>query len=141
MMHSAPRWWARLGVIALLLVAVLAQTLGLVHRTVHSGHQHGYPAVRVLMQDSAHDHEHHHDHGTDLCDESAPSWLERLFSDHQSGVTCAVYDAQTTVYGSFTPVVHVFVAQAAILLIAFSRITSTARAAALFEARGPPAAL
>ncbi len=123
MMRHMPLWCTKLGAMVLLLAMLLTQSLGLLHRSVHtSGHVPDVPNAQ-------HDLDHRH------------AWLEQLFTDHEDGVTCAVYDAQTTIYGGFMPVVQVFIAQAAIQLIAFSQITSTARAAALFEARGPPAAL
>ncbi len=123
MMRLMPLWCTKLGAMVLLLAMLLTQSLGLLHRSVHtSGHTPDAPHAQ-------------HDLG------QRHAWLEQLFTDHEDGVTCAVYDAQTTIYGGFMPVVQVFIAQAAIQLIAFSQITSTARAAALFEARGPPAAL
>jgi hypothetical protein len=133
-MRSMPLWCTRLGAVALLLAMLLTQSLGLAHRSVHAKH-HGHDHIHQ-HESSAHDGAHHAQHG-----QEHHSWLEQLFTDHEDGVTCAVYDAQTTVYGGFMPIVQVFIAQAAIQLIAFSQITSTARAAALFEARGPPAAL
>jgi hypothetical protein len=150
MIRGAAPWWARLGAIALLAVAVLAQTLGLVHRTAHSGLEHGHSQTFHQTHSAGMGHSPQHDHVTPdspslssgHANATATSWLERLFTGHdEDGAACALYDAQTTVYGGFTPVVQVFIAQAATLLIAFSQITSTARAAALFEARGPPAAL
>ncbi len=152
MMHSAAPWRARWGVIALLVVAVLAQTLGLVHRSAHTAHA----PTRMMAHDHGDhqhdDHEHGHfthqgahhgmHHASNHSDEAASTWAERLFTEHgDDGAVCVLYDAQATVYGAFIPVVQVFIAQAAIILIAFSQIMSTARAAALFEARGPPAAL
>jgi hypothetical protein len=125
-MRLMPLWCTQLGAMVLMLAMLLTQSLGLLHRSVHtSGH----------TQDVS--HAPHAQHELD----QRHAWLEQLFTDHEDGVTCAVYDAQTTIYGGFMPVVQVFIAKAAIQLIAFSQITSTARAAALFEARGPPTAL
>lgn len=143
-MRTAAPWWTRLGVIAMLTVAVLAQTLGLLHRSVHNDTHHGHVNSQNAMQSNdRHDHGHHdhHDHHLDHGNQATSSWAERLFAGHGDGATCALYDAQTTVYQGFMPVVQVSIAQSAIHLIAFSQITSAARAAALFEARGPPAAL
>jgi hypothetical protein len=139
MMRSMPLWGTRLGAAVLLLAMLLTQSLGLVHRSVHAKH----PSDGLLGQQHRHDHAssaHNNAHRAQRGQDHR-SWLEPLFTNHKDGVTCAVYDAQTTIYGGFIPVVQVFIAQAAIQLIAFSQITSTARAAALFEARGPPAAL
>jgi hypothetical protein len=120
---------------ALMASLVLAQTLGLMHRIVHS------PAVH--MGDT---HEAKH---ADLADcyeaskigDSHSGWIGSLFSHQDGDSTCRLVDAQSSLDGAFFAKAQPFVAQPAIHSVAFSQITSTARAAALFEARGPPRSL
>ena len=66
--------------------------------------------------------------------------LVRLF-DHDSGSeNCRLIDGAASAGVPNHAVSAVYIAQAAIFLIAKSQVTATARAAELFEARGPPSA-
>ncbi len=156
---------SRLYIAGLLIALAAAQTFGLVHRTVHSPHaQQGY----MLQGDSAHEeyavakdhrdanshgvaHQHAHSHAHQQIHEQAHeqaddqhdqgSWTTQLFAHQEGGDTCRLMDAQASSDMTFALVAQVLPAQPAIITIAFSQILSTARAAALFDARGPPAVL
>jgi hypothetical protein len=156
---------SRLYIAGLLIALAAAQTLGLVHRIVHSPHaQQGY----MQQGDSAHEeyshekahrdanshgsaHQHAHPQAHQKIHEHAPehaddyrhqgSWIAQLFAHQDSGDTCRLMDAQASSDMTFALVAQVLPAQPAIITIAFSQILSTARAAALFDARGPPAVL
>ena len=67
-------------------------------------------------------------------------FLTRLF-DHDSGSeNCRLIDGAASAGMPNQAESAVYIAQAAIFLIAKSQVTATARAAELFEARGPPSA-
>jgi hypothetical protein len=126
--------WRR-AVIALMAVLVLAQTLGFMHRSLHSPLTETGHIRHTTAHESAHQHGEHQDNQTAL------HWVGQLFAHHSDDSVCRLLDAQTSVEGIFSAPALVLLAQAATDLIAFSQITSTARAAALFEARGPPSTL
>lgn len=67
------------------------------------------------------------------------SWLDGLFTHQEGDMTCNLHDALANMDGAVVLKTAVYLPSPAILLVAFSQIMSTARAAALFEARGPPA--
>jgi hypothetical protein len=120
---------------ALMASVVLAQSLGFMHRIVHS------PVVHM-----GHTQEAKHVDPTD-CRETAKTsdsgsgWVGSLFSHQDGDSTCRLVDAQSSFDGAFFAKSQPVIAQPAIHSIAFSQITSTARAAALFDARGPPTSL
>lgn len=120
---------------ALMASLVLAQTLGFMHRSVHS------PAVHMgQAQDVGHS-----DHAD--CSEAAKTsandsgWIVSLFAHQDGDTTCRLVDAQSSFDGVFFAKASPVIAQPTTHSVAFSQITSTARAAALFEARGPPHSL
>jgi hypothetical protein len=122
-------------VAALMVGVVLAQTLGFMHRSVHSPlTESGYGR----QAESGEHAQHHEAADTGDCNHG---WISRLFSHSDGDSTCRLVDAQSTFDGAFLAPAQAYIAQPAINLIAFSQITSTARAAALFEARGPPGSL
>jgi hypothetical protein len=143
-LRCASPWIVRQCVMALLLAAVLAQTLGLMHRSAHNP-----------LHTSQHVHAHvHHDADEDQQSDAQAaghashghidyeqSWVAALFSGHADDASCRLVDAQSSFNFVFSTLGQVFIDYSAIKLIAFSQITSKARAAALFEARGPPASL
>jgi hypothetical protein len=73
--------------------------------------------------------------------DSDSEWIGSLFSHQDGDSTCRLVDAQSSLDGAFFAKAQPVIAQPAIHSIAFSQITSNARAAALFEARGPPRSL
>ncbi len=168
-LHRGSLWLEPLCVAALLIALVVAQTIGLMHRSVHTPHaQQGYSVQDLLAASlpnagmhghndhilAAHsknthendihshgghnaalqyaDHDHRHEH---------VSWIAQLFAHQDGGDTCRLIDAQASCDMAFSVLGPVIPAQVAIISIAFSQILSTARAAALFDARGPPATL
>ncbi len=120
---------------ALMVSVVLAQSLGFMHRSLHSPIGHA-------GHTQAAEHGGHADCG-DVAKTSGDGagWMGRLFSHQDGDSACRLVDAQSSFDGAFFAQAQVTIAQPAIHLIAFSQITSTARAAALFEARGPPLSL
>jgi hypothetical protein len=120
---------------ALIASLVLAQTLGVVHRSVHGS------AVHISDAQGA-----RHVRTTDCGDaskisDSGSGWIGSLFAHQDGDSTCRLVDAQSSFDGAFFAKAPPVIALPAIHSIAFSQITSTARAAALFEARGPPSSL
>jgi hypothetical protein len=122
---------------------VLTQWLAFVHRIAHNPwvqleHSLSYTNVDLAAK---------HNHGSHLHSiksryiDSAPSysWLDGLFAHQDGDITCHLHDALATMDGASVAKALVYITSPAILLVAFSQILSTARAAALFEARGPPA--
>lgn len=113
---------------------LLAQTLGLMHRVVHDGaHEAGRDHH---VQAISADHDHNHGHG----DEGVHSggWLESLFSSHDGGADCRLFDQAS--HGSAAPTL----AQSSLptlppsIAVAIFQGEALARWAALFDARGPP---
>jgi hypothetical protein len=139
MLRGAPPWWVRQCAVALLLAVVLAQTLGLVHRSLYHPLQHSLHGVGAQ-----HSHNHANDthaHDNDAHSDCSPSWLAGLFAGHSDDAGCRLVDAQSSFGFVFYAASLALTSFVAMELIAFSQITSTARAAALFEARGPPVSL
>lgn len=120
---------------ALMASLVLAQTLGLMHRSVHSPAVHMGHAQDVKRSDPADYSEAAKTSANDS------GWIGSLFAHQDGDTTCRLVDAQSSFEGVFFAKAPPVVAQPAIHSVAFSRITSTARAVALFEARGPPHSL
>ena len=157
------------GWLVLLCAVVLlwAQTLGQLHHTLHiplatgKTHYTQHAPQAQHMQHEAHgdgdnDHEHdlngvhnHNLHATTQAAQAKPiaqsqpffaHLLTRLF-DHDSGSeNCRLIDGAASAGMPNQAESAVYIAQAAIFLIAKSQVTATARAAELFEARGPPSA-
>ncbi len=135
-------------VLALLAALVMSQTLGLMHRSLHSpltssgyalfAEQAHLPAHRPAESSAdAPPHTHGQHHASD-CDHG---WLSALFAQHDDESSCRLMDAQTSSDAVVFAQQALLPAPLNALWIAFSQITSTARAAALFEARGPPQSL
>jgi hypothetical protein len=120
---------------ALMASLVLAQTLGFMHRSVHS------PAVHMGHTQEAQHTDHAHCSDAAKTSDSGSGWVGSLFAHQDGDSTCRLVDAQSSFDGAFFAKTSPVIAQPAIHSVAFSQITSTARAAALFEARGPPASL
>jgi hypothetical protein len=99
----------------------------------------------ALDHGQTHDHTHAH---TDFQD-GAPvhalglgaHWLGALFADHSSESDCRLHDGLSATDVHLLANIIAIPSLLAIFYIAFSRITATARAAALYDARGPPATL
>lgn len=108
---------------AVVVSIVLMQWLAFVHRIAHN------PSVAVGHSIETHG-EHTHE---------PSSWVDGLFAHEDGDITCHLQDALTAMDGGCMYKTAVHIAPPAILLVAFSQIMSIARAAALFEARGPPA--
>jgi ABC-type Zn2+ transport system substrate-binding protein/surface adhesin len=137
--------------LALLCALVLVQSLGLLHRVAHfqlshSSEEHHH--ADQLHTDHVHVHGHGHGHGHDGDTHSTPeatasetqNWLSTLFS-HDAGQDCRLIDGVSTFDALIYANVSVIWSLVASIYIAFSRITATARAAALYDARGPPTTL
>jgi hypothetical protein len=166
-LHRASLRLRLLCVAVMMFVLLCAQTVGLMHRSVHSPHaQQGYGVQDVLtaglIKAGMHGHDDHmlaahgkDTHDNDIHDHSGHnaahqyadhdyehlSWIAQLFAHQDGDKTCRLVDAQASCDMAFAALGTVLPAQAAIISIAFSQILSTARAAALFDARGPPATL
>jgi hypothetical protein len=120
---------------ALMVSLVLAQGLGFMHRSLHNplGHA-GYTQAAE-----------HGDHVA--CGEATQTggngsgWIGSLFSHQEGDSACRLVDAQSNFDAAVFAQATAIIAQPATHSIAFSQITSTARAAALFEARAPPYSL
>lgn len=135
MLSGAPLRVLRCFAATLMASLVLAQTLGFMHRSVHS------PAVYMgHAQDVKHSDPSDYSEAAKTSD-SDLGWIGRLFAHQDGDTTCRLVDAQSSFDGAFFVKTPPVIAQPAIHSIAFSQITSTARAAALFEARGPPHSL
>jgi hypothetical protein len=110
----------RAAAVALLVVLVLAQTLGWMHRGLHgaSGALSASPAL--------------HAHA------DAPSnWLHDLFGSHADGADCRLFDVLGKP-GCAAATQAVLPTPAPLAFIASSHADFVARWAALFDARGPP---
>lgn len=123
-------WWFVLSL-------VLAQALGMAHRTVHLdlqiiGHEHA--AASTNSHEQTHDHDHAH--GEDC---ASQGWFASLFSSHEEGdEACRLFDASiaSDALKSVSPVV--FIAPGALFLIAFAQAELAALRATLAQARAPP---
>ncbi|RYF37018.1 MAG: hypothetical protein EOO21_00500 [Comamonadaceae bacterium] len=123
---------ARRGpVLVLVLALLLAQALGLMHRTLHGGQWRTAPVTavhgKVQDQGQAQADKRAHAHG----------WVGALFAGHESDADCRLFD----------PLNHdgpatVATLRLPLLLSSFFLATAAgdfvARWAALFDARGPP---
>ena len=108
---------------------LLAQTLGLMHGVVHDVDD------GLLLE--APNASHNHAHGQSD-DDRIGGWLESLFSSHDSGADCRLFDQAS--HGSAAPAL----AHSSLptlppsLAVAIFQGEALARWAALFDARGPP---
>jgi hypothetical protein len=120
---------------ALMVSMVLAQTLGFMHRIVHSPAAHMGGAQEAMHVDATDGSE------SSKISDSNSGWIGSLFAHQDGDSTCRLVDAQSSFDGAFFAKAPPVIAQPATHSVAFSQITSTARAAALFDARGPPQSL
>ncbi len=115
----------RAAVVALLVVLVLAQTLGWMHRGLHgSSTQDG--VARPALHAAGHDAVTH-----------TAGWMHDLFGSHADGSDCRLFD----VLGKpgCAPAASVALGiPPALAFLASSHADFVARWAALFDARGPP---
>lgn len=107
---------------------VLTQWLALVHRIAHNP----WASSQHSLQHAAVEHHHGHAH-------HASSGLDQLFTHQDGDITCQLQDTLASMDAGCAYIKAIYIPHVAILLVAFSQILSTARSAALFEARGPPA--
>lgn len=123
------------------MAVVLAQTIGLVHRSAH------FQSSGMVY---AHDHSSHDGHSHEngdsddvdvhgLLQADKPSWLSQLFAHQEGDSTCHLIDAQSNCDAAPAVFVQILPFLPSRFLTAFSQILSSARFAALFDARGPPA--
>jgi hypothetical protein len=121
------------GLLALALL--LAQALALMHRVAHA------PQLQAGVQRpaaAALEHDHHVHDGHDPGHE-ADGWLAALFAHEGGDPGCRVLDSLGHDAMTCPPALQAAAAVPAFLL-SFSLGEFLARRAALFEARGPPAA-
>jgi len=117
---------ARRGVVLLLALFVLAQTLGLVHRGLH-GDAGNPPSAPAGM----------HAHAVTSETEQSPGWIDGLFGDHADPSGCLLFDviAQPGCAPAYALIQPVLLPNA---FLAATRAAFVARWSALFDARGPP---
>lgn len=149
---------------SLLFTLLFAQTLGVMHRTLHSPFAHSNSADRaahvqndpvdapntqhVLLnlaqgdnQENDHDgHDHHHAHVHAPHAEPHTTWLTQLFAHTDGEDACRLMDCTALADSINSAVATVNIAPAALFLIVCSQVAATARASELFQARGPPTA-
>lgn len=114
---------------------VLAQSLGWIHPIVHL--PSSIAGIHATDEAGAH---HRPVSGHDGHGHEAGSWLASLFGDHEDGTDCRLFDAAgQQVFMASGPAALAAVIPAGCLLRAQAG-DFVARWAALFDARGPPAA-
>jgi len=116
-------------IIGCLLVFILAQTLGWMHRGLHAI-PHGSPvpvAGHALAPPAVGDHIPH-------------SWTERLFAGHTEASDCRLYDALTHAEGVPVSPLALVVVPALAVTVRVVDVT-TGRCTVPFDARGPPLSL
>lgn len=122
----------RLALVWLAAFALLAaQTLGLLHGVVH-----GQPATAAAVHAHPHGHAHGHNHpGTER---RAPASLAQLFSGHDTGSACLVFDqlSRGDAPAIFCAPILPLVPAAFVARLLQGEVT--ARRTVLLEARGPP---
>lgn len=122
------------------LVLLLAQTLGLLHGTVHAHagaaetaqiHDGHLAHAHAAVGESADSREGHGSH-------EPPSFLSLLFAGHQSDSDCQAYDqlCHFDALTDFATPALLLALQSFVLVLLAS--LATARWHALFQARGPP---
>jgi hypothetical protein len=115
----------RRGLLWLLLFAlVAAQTLGLMHRTVHPGFESDGEIASIIH---VHDEGHHRQ-----------GWTEKLFDGHDGESACRLFDqlSQGGCLPSVAPVLPPVIAP--LYFLQWFQGEALARWVALFDARGPP---
>ena len=111
---------------------LLAQTLGLMHGVVHEAGNERH----AQAPSADHNYSHSHSHGGGSTHPG--DWLESLFSSHDGGADCRLFDQAS--HGSAAPTL----AQSSLptlppsVAVAIFQGETLARWAALFDARGPP---
>lgn len=123
----ATRRW----LVALLILLLLSQTLGWMHRALHgAARQAAGPAVVHLVGSPA--------SAANPCDTDAlHGWVKRLFASHEDAAQCQLFDAVTHTGLSQVLDMPQGLAPTAPSL-ALTESAFVARWAALFDARGPP---
>lgn len=125
----------RASAVALLVVLVLAQTLGWLHRGLHgSDGPAAVHATAVLHAHAGADAQPQTHAGT-VAD--APGWVGELFRNHANASDCRLFDAVAQPACASADIA----VQAAMLpagFIAASHAGFVARATAFFQARAPP---
>ena len=162
--------WVYAAVCLLACALLFAQTLGVMHRTVHSpfsapdaaGHaaHANHAQVHSHTHNRVHSHTHsqninragevafeqafedgeNHDHGHALTNKQTSNWLSPLFAHDNGSDDCRLMDCAALADSINSAAAIVYIAPLALFLIAFSQVAATARASELFQARGPPAA-
>ena len=138
----------RMVLLGLLLCMALAQSLSVVHRTLHHdvrmlAHTYEEQSAEqnlahgdVHLQSHLHTHQHTHANGED-CDHGI---FSRLFASHDEGdESCRVMQAASAHLELNSPLPGVFIALNAHVFIASVAQALGSWQAPLFEARGPPA--
>jgi hypothetical protein len=134
-LHGASLRALRCFAAALMASLVLAQSLGFMHRSLHN------PTGHAGHTQTAEQRGHADCSDATQTSGNGTGWIGSLFSHQEGDSTCRLVDAQSNFDAAVFAQTLVITAQPATHSIAFSQITSTARAAALFEARGPPFSL
>jgi hypothetical protein len=130
----------------------MTQSLGLLHQVLHSPMPHARMGASIhqalgqnQFQNAGHAdedaHADHHDHDHAQGHANSANWLSALFDQHDGASDCRLHDGLSAFDVHLLVNVSVMPSLLASFYIAFSRITATARAAALYDARGPPATL
>lgn len=120
----------------LLCALVAAQALGLMHRIVHL--PHGPWQAHEHAHEYAHEHAHEHAHA-DAHGHEGLGWVADLFAGHDDDSSCRLFDPLNHEGAACVPAV-VLPAVAALFFLETLQGDFVARWAALFDARGPPAA-
>jgi len=117
----------RAAVVALLVVLVLAQTLGWIHRGLHGASG----AVRHAQAAA-------HAHAGEAAPQSGSGWMDDLFGSHADGADCRLFDVLGQP-GCVPAALALPPALPPAFFLASTHADFVARWAALFDARGPPA--
>lgn len=130
-----PAWslvWLLTGCLACALL--LAQALGLMHGVVHAAGDE----YHLQAPNASHNHGHSHGHGHSDEHRVGGCWLEALFSSHDGGADCRLFDQAS--HGSAAPALALASLPTLLpsLAVAIFQGEALARWAALFDARGPP---
>jgi hypothetical protein len=120
---------AHTRILGCLLVFILAQTLGWVHRGLHAvPHGPTAPVVDHALTPKAVD------------DHASHSWVERLFAGHTEGSDCRLYDTLTHADGVPVSALTLGLAPTVMVLPSPGRVCE-GWCNVPFDARGPPRAL
>lgn len=103
----------------------------------NADHADHYDHAGSHTKGHAHEHGYEHDEGH----AHSANWLSALFDQHDGASDCRLHDGLSVSDVHLLANVFVQPSLLASVYIAFSRITATARTAALYDARGPPATL